>query len=204
MKKWAFVILCMSIALNNMYAVTEGTLSFGISYQNITNLSGDFVQTAGGNTGLAGFSFNALQFWNNRDIGVFFNANWLMAVYLTNRNNLQSYGSNYVGGIMGPGFRHSMSDKLTLLAGVGIDFYAQLIQAEFIDNTVYKDDSLNLGLGGQFGLKLNFTDAVCMKFLLNTGYTFVNCIESTWQWSIKSKIALNPFIGIGFNWRGKP
>ena len=199
MKKWAFAILCTVIAASNVHAAHEGTLALGISYQNITNLSGDVVQTAGGNTGMVGFSVNAIQFWNNRNIGLFINGNWLMAVYLSNRIDLQSYGSNYTGMTIGPGFRHSVNDKLTFLAGGGIHLYTQSIEAKFINNTVYKDGSINFGLGGQIGFKLDFTDVICMKFLLNTGYTFINCMENSLEWSVKSKIALSPFIGIGFN-----
>jgi hypothetical protein len=201
MVKWAFAILCMAIAANNAYAAAnEGTLALGIAYQNTTNLSGDFVQAAGGSIGMVGLSVNAMGFWNNRNIGLFVNGNWLMAVYLSNRIDLQNYGNFYMGGIIGPGFRHSVSDKLTLLAGAGIDFHAQLIRAELINNTVYEDYSLDLGLGGQAGFKLDITDIVCIKFLLNTSYIFINCIGNSLQWPVKSTIVLNPFIGIGFNW----
>jgi hypothetical protein len=199
MKKLSFLILFILIVIHNSFASNEGILSFGITYQNISNLSGDYLQNAGGNIGMVGFCINPYIFWNSSNIGLFCSGNWLAAVYLTNPNNLKEYGSNYIGIIFGPGFRYILSDNMTLLMGVGIDFWGQSIKAELKNNTVYKDSELNLGFGGQFGFKFDFTNTVCIMILTNIGYTFGNCIESSLQWSIKPKFAIAPFIGIGFN-----
>ena len=200
MKKTVFLILFLLLLVHNSFASNEGFVSFGISYQNIFNLSGDNIQNAGGNIGMIGFGINPYIFWNSGNIGLFCSANYLPAtVYFSEPRNLQTYSSNYMGMIIGPGFRYNLKDNMTLLGGIGIDFWGRTINAEFNDNTVYKDTELNLGLGGQFGLKIDITNIICVMILINCDYTFVNFMEQSLKWSNRSKISIIPFIGIGFN-----
>jgi len=199
MKKTVLLILFLFLLIHNSFASNEGFLSFGISYQNIFNLSGDDIQNAGGNIGMIGFGINQYIFWNSSNIGLFCSANYLLAVYSSEPRNLQTYASNYIGIIIGPGFRYNLSDNMTFLGGVGFDFWGRSMNAEFKDNTIYKDSELNLGLGGQFGLKIDITNIICVMVLINADYTFVNVMEQSLKWSNRSKIAITPFIGIGFN-----
>jgi hypothetical protein len=199
MKKISFFILIMLLVIHNSFASNEGFLSLGMSYQNIFNISGDYIQDVGGNIGMIGFGSNDYIFWNSSNIGLFCSANFLFPIYFTNSNNIKTYSSNYMGIIVGSGFRYILNNNITFITGVGIDFWGRTIKVEFKDDMSNNDYELNLGLGGQFGLKIDMTDIICVMILLNVDYTFINCMEQSLQWSDRSKIGITPFIGIGLN-----
>jgi hypothetical protein len=205
MKKITLVTFFMMILTFNIYAFHESHINIGLSFLNLHNITGDSIQSAGGNIGMAGVSINQYIFWNDRNIGLFVHSSFLNAVYLTNGFHLFLYGSNYIDMIIGPGFRHNLSSKLKILTGAGIFVNEQGMLYVLTDDTSYKykEDSGNFGLGGQAGLKLDLTDTVNIIFMLNASYTFVNfsanyTVDSN-KWSVKSNITVNPYIGIGVN-----
>jgi hypothetical protein len=204
-KKITFVTFFMMILTFNIYALHESHINIGLSFLNLYNITGDSIQSAGGNIGMAGVSINQYIFWNNRNVGLFAHSSFLNVVYLTNELNLFLYDSNYIGMTIGPGFRHNLNSKLKILTGTGIFFSGQGMWYVLTDDTSYKykEDSGNFGLGGQAGLKLDLTDTVNIIFMLNANYTFVNfsanyTVDST-KWSVKSNVSINPYIGIGVN-----
>jgi hypothetical protein len=205
MKKITLVMFFMMILTFNIYAFHESHINIGLSFLNLHNITGDSIQSAGGNIGMLGVSINQYIFWNDRNVGLFVHSSFLNVVNLTNELNLFLYGSNYIDMTIGSGFRHNLSSKLKILTGAGIFINGQGMWYVLTSDTSYKykEDSINFGFGGQAGLKLDLTDTVNIIFMLNANYTFINfsanyTVDST-KWSVKSNVSVNPYIGIGVN-----
>ena len=200
MKKITFILLFLFVGVFYIYAQQESYTALGFSYQNVFNLSGDSIQSKGGSTGLIGFNFNRYEFRDSRNIGYFVSCDIIGgSIYKSDMIGIANYRSGYIEGIGGLGFRYILGDRTALLGGVGTAFNAHLIEAELLDGELYKDAVANFGLAGQFGLKLDITNTICLKIALNTVYTFVNYMADSQHWAVKSNIGLNPFIGIGVN-----
>jgi len=205
MKRLVFATFCLSMAAFPVHALEEAHVAFGPSYQHLFNVSGDSVQLPWGNNGLVGFNSNCYAFWNGSNIGLFVVYNMLFSTYITDptdRSLNTAYRSAIIQGVVGPGFRRVLAPNLTLLGGLGLNCYTHGVYTDS-DDEHRNIDTVNFGAAGQAGIKLDLTNVLCLTLGVNAGYTFVNYTEDyTGEfagWALKSNIAVNPYIGFGFN-----
>lgn len=107
--------------------------------------------------------------------------------------------------ILGPGFRLPIDDKMNLYYGIGISLM-QL--AGMYENTTsyYSILSYNLGIGGNVGLKYDFSDALYFDVGVIAHYDFKNytIISSTYingsSWNDNyMMVSFRPYVAMGFN-----
>ena len=206
MKRIILLIILLIIIISNSYASHESYITFGISFQNTINLedrsiSGNPIQTAGGNIGVLGLSINNYNFWNDENIGLFINCYYLfLPIYFTkNESDLTKYGSNSSNLIIGPGFKYPINNQITMLAGVGLNFIVHIVNYELKNNDIIKKTTINLGLGSQIGIKLDLTEKFCMMFLVNAGCDFINYEEKINKWTSQKNLAFMPSVCFGLN-----
>jgi len=207
LKKIIFFIVLLFVVIFNNSATQEVYVSFGNSYLDNINIKGDANQAAGGHTGMVALiNIIGYSFRNNSNYGLYLGGGSYLSIYNTDAV-YDKYASGVVYGIAGPGYRYSVNNALSMLFGLGLCYYQQVIEAD-INKKAYDEYTHNFGLAGQLGLKMDFTDNICMMFALNPAYTFVHFSQHSSKWDFVSNVALSPFIGIGLNFYnnklGKP
>jgi hypothetical protein len=86
------------------------------SVNRVFNITGDAIQPSGGNKGLLGINVNGHGFWDGRNVGIFFTYDILFPLYITGASNINTYKGNMQELILGVGFRHIFTNRLTRLA----------------------------------------------------------------------------------------
>jgi len=201
MKKFVFSVVCFSLIAFKANALAETSLTFGLSFLNVTNISGDGLQSPWGNNGNLGVNVTGYSFWNLGNIGLFASINIpCCGLYNTKTKTQGDIKSGGFQGAFGPAFRYAIDSNFNLLGGFGLNLDYQVFkgdQDDFIANI------LNLGAGGQVGIKVDFIYLFCLMLGVNFAYNFVNWTDSHLLGGPgcmnKSNIMVNPFIGIGFN-----
>jgi hypothetical protein len=206
MKKLVIIVFCSIISICNIFAREEAYTTFGSSYNNLFNITGDTIQPRNGYKGMSGFNLDCYAFWNDKNVGIFVVYNLLLPTYIMGNSNIDTYKGIMQETILGAGFRHIITNRLTLLGGLGFDFSMDSVSGELKNNTHYDSTMLNLGFNGQVGLKFDLTNVLCATIGLNTSYTFVTythinetSTNDSSKWMSKSVIGISPFVGIGFN-----
>jgi hypothetical protein len=177
MKKTLFVaILFAAVSVSSFaFSPSESSLGLGFGWGNFFEREKSGGNTAKTYMGSPGVTLDAYQFWNGQNIGLFCNLGILFPVKLTidiNGNKTTVDLSVYhilmqENIIIGPGFRHGFNDRLTLLAGLGLDFMGTF--GTFTQNTAYANNvtytmiAINLGIGGDIGVKFDITDVVFLQ-----------------------------------------
>jgi len=204
MKKFFFVILiflCMSaMVFSDEWRAEERWLSIGANFGNYFEDGSDLGDFHVGSPGLnlSGYSFS-----NHRNIGFFFNFGVLFPV-------MNSIESNYnptiqADFLLGPGFRFNITDRFRLYCGAGLNvnlltlYDRESVSAEFLN------DKISFGIGGDVGVKFDFTNAIFINVGSTVSYNFAaynfvetNKVASGWIDGY-SMIGIRPYVGIGFN-----
>jgi hypothetical protein len=195
---------------------------------NITGFEwGNFFEDnhASGNTFLSGpgLTLSAYSFRDRRDSGIFAHISVLFPVFkssdgdatrpetdIANLDSVMQFGF-----IMGPGFRYHFNERLKLMFGFGFELMDRVAWSREHDGDTttqeYTNISFNMGVGGDIGVKYDFTDklflsagaAISVDFLtmgvVSAAYS-PDGKSRTADW-IDAKIAasIRPYIAIGFN-----
>jgi len=211
-------ILALTIAVNSLLISQEeifedGWLGLGANFGNYFQSDkhlGDFY------LGSPGINFSGYGFSDHRKkIGFFYN----YALLFPGTNTLENNFDPIIQAdfLLGPVFRHRLTEKATMYYGLGFDFQLASFLARESTSIKSTDFRLGLGIGGDVGLKYDITDV----FYLNIGtvltYNFASyrITESTtdnWRntshdssgWASKfSMFGIRPYIAFGVNFYGK-
>jgi hypothetical protein len=121
------VVILLLCSTTLLYAVDGGEMyaTFGPSFKNRFDITGDAIHSPGSSKGAAGLNFNFFGFWNESNAGLFIACNNLIPIYVTSvreRDQITSYsGSNMPEVGIGVGFRRVITSRLSFLGGAGLD-----------------------------------------------------------------------------------
>jgi hypothetical protein len=212
--KNAGLIVGLLLCVNSLaFSIQESWMSAGFEFGNYVEFGPDHEFTY---LGSPGFDFNMYTFKDRQNIGLYWHFSGLFPVIEKSDKTPYDYLLQY-DWIMGPGFRYPLGKNLTLAFGVGVEVMAPLY-AKYTENSIdYSLVLFNLGLGGEVGIKYNFTD----KFYLNAGlslsHSFINrtakytysddrkvrtTISEEWTFNY-AMFGVKPFINIGINMYGE-
>jgi len=210
MKKFIGIIFCLIVYCINIYSFQENYITIGTGYKQIFCINGD-TEPLGNHKGMFSLNLHTYGFWDSIPVGLFASGGIALPLYISKGNNDSGiYYGTFQDVILGTSFKYSLGERFTLLTGLGVAFNVDIfnVYLNSIDNH-YKRHAvsiLNLGIGGEVGLKFNINSKKHLFFGLTTTYTFANytdVIESYRNkpsgWTLESSIIGNVFIGIGFN-----
>jgi hypothetical protein len=209
MKKTIFRFVLFVVLTTTAFSLEETWLSIGANFGNYFDNGSDSGSFYAGSPGI---NFGGYGFWNQKNIGMFFNYGLFFPV-------AETFGNNYkpivqADFILGPGFRYNINEKLRLHFGIGLDVNLLFLLDRVDKNNKVTDKRIALGIGGDMGLKYDITDVVYIDFGTTLSYNFAghSKIESTldnWTntkmessgWINRySMFGIRPYIAIGFNY----
>jgi len=205
------VVLRLSSHLFSNESISEGWVGLGANFGTFIHNDPELGDFYAGNLGL---NFSAHIFLNQRNVGFFFNFGVLFPAMGNIENDFDP--SIQFDFLLGLAFRHHLSEALKLYYGIGFHLYSASFEKNLNNNVRYEDERVGFGLGGDIGLKYDFTDVVYANIGAVLSYTFVQHREEeeesstdTDSWVTKreragwitdaSRIGIRPYIGIGFN-----
>ncbi|GMO46260.1 MAG: hypothetical protein Ta2G_01370 [Termitinemataceae bacterium] len=242
MKKLVLIIalgVCTGLALfadTNEYENTyESWWSFGFEFGNELEFFDDDRNIFGDGSGQKkhlsyigspGFEFDAYVFADKKNVGFFLHYSFLFSTIFAGDGNNDDY-SRHFEFLLGVAFRKSLGEKSILHYGIGFDF--ALLSSNYkdkIDLSNYGSSELdvtltavgiNLGIGGNIGLKYDFTDSVYLDFGAAISYFFFNgtSVDAEFSGTNNSTTSITlfddrirnygmatikPYIAIGFNY----
>jgi hypothetical protein len=204
--------LCFSVVLflglsSNIFSLQEHDTSLVYPY------SGSIYDFIGNKPRLAdefytiipGLALPSYTFWDNRPIGLFsnFGTRWLSKAH-SPADDIYEYHGLGIDMMIGPGFRTVLGEKQIFRYSVGFEaaFETMSYRTRTNDNT-YSFAFIDLGIGGNMGLKLDITDILNIVFGADMFITFVDCAvdgnDYASKWSFNPIIGIKPYISIGFN-----
>ncbi|GHU75603.1 hypothetical protein FACS189461_2160 [Spirochaetia bacterium] len=199
------LLLCHGVSV---FAVDAMQMSMGFMYGSSLDARPHELLSTEGYLGGMGFSFNCFYFWDNKNAGMYFHFSGLLPVAASPKNGISDYDGAQLEAILGPGFRNSLSEKLTFMWAAGFDFL--IIGSDYDQNIggIVKratSASSNLGIGSDLALQFNFTKyaffsggAVFSYHFLNYSTAFYDHSNVGKSWDTNGRFAANVYIAVGF------
>lgn len=208
MKKTILIVALTLFLSTFAFSLEESWMSMGFVYGNFFNTNQNSLSpTEGGFVASPGISMNSYAFWDKKNIGLFFYYAGLFPTIINTKDEITNYHSVQLEAIIGPGFRYRITDRLSLVYGAGFDFLMDGADYYVQTDTArqYSALGVNLGIGGDVGLKFDISNALLINVGTSLSYNFVNYTlisspgNDTTKWAINSLFGLKPYIAIGFN-----
>jgi len=141
-------------------------------------MNGDDLES--GYTGSPGINLNFYALFNREKkigIGPFFNYGIMFPVVSdTKKPDDPSVQLDFV--LIGVGFGYDINESMKLYFGIGPHLNALLLHNRGEDNTERGDYTVGFGIGGDVGIKYNFTKFVCLNAGTTITYNFVGHNET--------------------------
>ena len=206
MKKAILCVLLIFGVSFSAFSMQETWFSIGIPFGNHFERGYGIENIYMGSPGI---SFSVYEFFNRRNIGMFFNFGFYNPVIINSeieRTSMVHYDLT-----LGPGFRHNINERLNLHFGIGF-----LVQRQFmlktIDGRETMDTRLGFGIGGDIGLTFDLTDAIFLNVGSLLNYNFANhrtAFSSTDSWENTRRdsrgwignyhmFGIRPYVALGF------
>jgi hypothetical protein len=159
MKKVVFGFMLLFALAPMIFSLEETWFSIGPNFGNYFDNGSDVGNFYMGSPGI---NLSGYGFWNQKNIGFFFNYGLLFPVVESIENNNKPIIQGDF--ILGPGFRYDLTEKLKLHFGIGIDvnLFALLDRTNIDVKSI--DNRIAFGLGGDIGLKYDITDVIYFNF----------------------------------------
>jgi hypothetical protein len=172
-------------------------VEFGNYFENITDSRDTYV-------GSPGINLNFYFFENQRNLGFFNRNSFLFPVVKSGENNNFTYGTQMTF-VIGPSFRYIFNDYITLQTGLGVNIAG--IYVDYPEGAyTYPVSSMALGVGGDLGLKFDFTDVIFINIGGAFSFNFLNLFSvasmppAVENWLDKyMAVEIKPYICIGIN-----
>jgi hypothetical protein len=219
MKKILVFSLLLSCLYFGAFADSESMVGLGPGLDSSFGSKTVQEETIENNLIAPGIVFDDYVFWNKKDIGLFTNIAFLFPLSgQFDIADLEDYKILFQFNMMiGPGFRFNLTDKLLLKTGVGLNYMQSIgtfrapvfIGQGFTSTMSYLMIAFNLGIGGDIGLKFDFTDNIFLGVGSTVAYNFLSYTSvsseytdvrtrSGWD-SSYSMINIRPYLCIGMN-----
>jgi hypothetical protein len=213
MKRIGIFVLVVILGSFSIYAQTESWMSIGYEHGNfLETLSSSGVSVKSTMTS-PGVDLSVYNFFNNSNIGIFVHDSFLFPRSGSISDGVDTISVDFsvydyivqIGLIVGPGFRYQIDEKLSLYYGIGISLLQTSASYENT-STYYVLLAYNIGIGGNIGLKYDFSDGMYFDVGAIANYDFKNytSVSSTYidseGWADNySMISIRPYAAIGFN-----
>jgi hypothetical protein len=205
MKKSVCFFLCLNMMITFSFALQETWFNVGFAYGNSIDVHPNQVALSNGYTGSSGLTTSMYGFWDMQNIGVFAAFSGTNLVVTSVPNEINNYEALQAEGLIGVGFRHPISKRLTLVYSGGLDFLYERLNYRGVGNEVFKGQASNMGIGGDVGLKFDITPEVGLRIGSLVSYHFVNHTRIDGQtfygseWRLNSRFGIQPYLTFGFN-----
>jgi len=180
---------------------------FGNYFMNGEEMESSYTFSPGIN-----LSFYALFNRENKiGIGLFFNYGIMFPV-INNAGKLDDPSVQLDFVLIGVGFGYDINDSLKLYFGIGPHLNALFLHERGEDNSKRGDYTVGFGIGGDIGIKYNFTRFVCLNAGTTITYNFLgynetgvrtnSCLDSKDSSGLIdrfSMVGIKPYIAIGFS-----
>jgi len=181
----------------------EDWLSLGFSFGNVFE-SEDKAKDL--YMGLFGIDIDVYSFNNKKNIGLFGNFGYSFHVVNEDMNEpITRYSF-----LIGPGFRHDINESLKLYFGAG--FNVQILNFNMAGNSQV-NNRITMGIGGDIGIKYDFTDKVYFSIGSKLSFNFLNnriTETTTDNWTTRiigsdefvkdyAMLEIRPYIAFGIN-----
>jgi hypothetical protein len=202
------VFFCAAVAA---VGESEGWTSLGFEFGN------SFQSAEGADDvylGSPGFNWSGFAFQDSKAVGFFFHYAFLAPVI----GDTDNYDLHW-NFIFGPVFRHNYSRDFALYAGAGFDF--AITGGDRTDGGVtHSTVMVDWGIGGDFGVKYDFTDYCYVSAGISWAYLFANTTVRESETIVTANgvtttttvttfndqqkryalVDANPYVAIGFNY----
>lgn len=145
--------------------------------------------------GAPGVAFNGFTFFQGR-LGLFLHGSLLFpaVTYEKNMGNDYTLQGNLLAG---PALRLNVSERFTFYGGLGFAGLWIIEHPDLIEE--YTRNGLNLGFGGNIGIKYDITGSIYLNFGCTISYTFLNHVKIQ-SGSDYGLLTVKPYISIGLNY----
>jgi hypothetical protein len=183
MKKLLILTIFLSCLYPSVFALSESMLGFGLGLDNSFGSKTVQEETFKNNLVAPGIVLDSYVFWSRKNIGLFVNMAFLFPIGgQFDTIEFENYKFMYqLNPIIGPGFRFNFTDRLMLKTGFGLNYMQSFgtfrapvfISPGFTDTVSYFILAFNFGVGGDIGLKFDFTDNVFLSTGSTIAYNFL-------------------------------
>lgn len=213
MKRLIIITTMIIFSVITIYAQTETWMSIGYEHGNFLETVSSGGVTIESTMTSPGIDLSVYNFYNNTSIGIFVHDSFLFPKSGSISNGVDTLSVDFsvydyivqIGLIVGPGFRYQIDEKLNLYYGIGISLLQTSASYENT-STYYVLLAYNIGIGGNIGLKYDFSDGMYFDVGAIANYDFKNytSVSSTYidseGWADNySMISIRPYAAIGFN-----
>jgi hypothetical protein len=213
MKRIEILVILVMFGIFSVYAQTESWISVGYEHGSFLETVSSSGVTLKSTMTSPGIDLSVYNFYNNSNTGLFVHDSFLFPKSGSFSDGVDTINVDFsvydylvqIGLIVGPGFRYPIDEKLNLYYGIGISF---LQTSGSIEDTSYYYVLLayNIGVGGNIGLKYDFSEAMYFDVGVIANYDFKNytLVSSTYidseGWADNySMLSVRPYVAIGFN-----
>jgi hypothetical protein len=212
MKKVVTMCIVIFSIIGSVFATTENWCSFGYEMGRFLTLEGDdtkYTMNSGG-IGCSAFTFE-----EGSNSGLYLHATFLLpttGTKIQNGNTTEIPYSEYdfislIESIVGYGLRTKIIDGISTYCGLGLSFQ-QLVGNQENSSSYYCISEYLAGIGGEIGLKVDFSDKWYLEFGTVGTFDFMgfNTISSTATGTTSywldnySKFSARPYIMLGFQY----
>ena len=199
---------------------SEGWLSFGFEFSNFFESYTDTDnarKTVNSYIGSPGLNMQLYRFFNGSKFGIFAHGVYFgIPVVNTQNTNFNNYDWRQQAGlILGVGYRHAITEKLTFRSAVGFNWNVFLYYYDdylpLYGKVSYDTTYLDVGIAGDIGLKINITNSLFLAFGSIAAVDFVRAVFTEAEFTDMSKIVkstgglknfymlgVRPYITLGF------
>jgi hypothetical protein len=201
-------MLGIGVGIFNLYAQVEKQFSFGIT-GNMLWQEGDFsdgawetMENRSCSMVLLGFYSDTYYFLSNFPIGFFWNASMLFTSEMNyNGKKIDILGIMPIKMILGPAFHFDISERISIVSGIGFHLSFSIIVAmgswakELMDNDTIPEYSMweardGMGIGGKFNIEFKMTESFNFEMGSSLAYDFESSYKNY------QAIHITPHIGM--------
>lgn len=207
MKKYLIVLLFCCTPIHFVSADTEAYISLLAAQGNYFGFISNSILPVSGYRFGFGANFTIYGFQASKNAGIYCAITGL-GNNLISSGDILDYSSSFMGLVIGPAFRNTVTYKFALLYAAGLDFTAELASYRKKDTVLTKHNlnAVNLGVGGNLALRLDITSVIHFATGMTVNYDFINwtniesdAAEAKRNLDLTSSINIIPYIGIGIN-----
>ncbi|MDR0320687.1 MAG: hypothetical protein LBI28_04220 [Treponema sp.] len=216
-----FFILLIAVNTVIFSFDSEAGIHLGLEFGNLFERYSDQGDSIESYTSAIGLSFSSYRFFGeSSNFGIFAHGFFAGTAYnsvTTNGVTINNNFGNYsfvpfrVGIVIGPAFRHNISENLTLHYAIGINWLWSIFSYEesfpFYNKVTYDVEQTDLGIGGDIGIKLEIdgTAFIMIGSIVTVDFLQFKSVETslgdTSSGVVKDFFAFSvrPYISFGLN-----
>jgi hypothetical protein len=205
MKKVLCFFLCLSMMTVFSFSLEETWFNVGFAYGNSIDVHPNRAALHDGYTGSPGIALTLYQFWDSQNAGMFLGFSGTSLMVSSVPSDIHNDESLLVEGLIGLGFRQPITKRLTVVYAGGFDLLYESSRYRGAGDELVEGRAINLGIGGDIGIKWDITDILGLRIGTIASYHFINHtrfdgpIAYDSAWIVNSRFGIQPYLSIGLN-----